>query len=304
MSTTRCRGWCFTFHNYDETTIIDIKDIDCRWMIFQTEKGDENHTDHIQGAMWFNDGKDLVNTKAYFPLDTKGKDSVHLERVRGSPAQNKKYCTKIETRNILNFVAYEKGEMPEQGRRTDLAEILVILDEDPLMPEIELWKLYPMHMEQYGRRILHYQSLLIQEQTCHPKVIVYYGKTGTGKSHTSRKDALQVAMQTSNIYYFKVQQINGTIWIDGYMGQKCVIIEDYRGIIPYHTFLRMLDTYPIHVQTKGGFSNWCPQVIWINSNIHPSLWYPKQDYAPLKRCLTSFGSKIIEMDIVWKKPRT
>jgi len=66
-------------------------------------------------------------------------------------------------------------------------------------------------------------------------------------------------------------------WFDGYIGQECAILDDYR---PDHCrfsfILRVLDRYPFNVPIKGGFRRWKPDVIIVTTWGSPSSLYHKK----------------------------
>lgn len=59
---------------------------------------------------------------------------------------------------------------------------------------------------------------------------------------------------------------NSVMWWDGYEGQETVVLDDYRPWwCPFSFLLGILDRYPIHVQTKGGWVNFIPSKIIITT---------------------------------------
>ena len=60
-------------------------------------------------------------------------------------------------------------------------------------------------------------------------------------------------------------------WYDGYNGQETVIFDDFREHqckIEY--LLTLTDRYKQKVAIKGGFTDWCPKVIFITSIMNPN----------------------------------
>lgn len=62
--------------------------------------------------------------------------------------------------------------------------------------------------------------------------------------------------------------------LDGYDGQRTILLEDFDGQMEYRTLLRMLDIYNCDFHTKGGMvaADW--NHVIITSNIAPQNWYP------------------------------
>lgn len=98
-------------------------------------------------------------------------------------------------------------------------------------------------------------------------VKVYWGPTGTGKSHSAWEEA--------GLDAYPKDPMTKT-W-DGYQGQKNVVIEEYRGAISISHFLRWMDKYPVLADVKYSATPLLAENIWITSNLHPSDWYPDLD---------------------------
>jgi len=84
---SRGRAWCWTLNNPTEEEIASIKDLEVKYLIFGNEVG-ENGTPHLQGYVVFLNPVTLAQAKGR--LSTR----VHLEKPKGSAAQNIAYCSK------------------------------------------------------------------------------------------------------------------------------------------------------------------------------------------------------------------
>ncbi len=103
----RSRGWCITWNNPPlgtpedptaETFLTEFAAENCKYLVFQLEMG-EQMTQHYQGYFYLNTPRTLLGVKRLLrPYQP------HLEIARGTPAQNKEYCTKLETRVPGTFV--------------------------------------------------------------------------------------------------------------------------------------------------------------------------------------------------------
>jgi hypothetical protein len=113
-------------------------------------------------------------------------------------------------------------------------------------------------------------------------VVVYYGPTGTGKTRA----VMDNLPSPDDLWTY-----SGDGWFDGYDGHKIVLFDDFSGSEFKISFLlRLLDRYPMQVRIKGGFVNWCPEEIYITSNLNPDQWYPnahQEHIDALKRRLTA-----------------
>lgn len=228
--------------------------------------------------------------------------------MRGTCAQAKVYCTKLETRvQGEDAWAWEKGEMPTQGARRDITELITY---SKTHTELECWNEFPSLMaRQYGA-IRRYREVSAGTQRIRPKVMVLWGPTGTGKSYK----AMMLASGGENGVFgdrdffsmLTPSSVGSTPWVDGYDGQEWCVIEDFSGEINYRILLRMLDQYPNKMQVKGGMVEFKPVNIIISSNKHPSEWYPTESYigGPLERRLEKDGTGMVrEMTKVWEAPK-
>lgn len=96
---------------------------------------------------------------------------------------------------------------------------------------------------------------------------VFWGPTGTGKSRLAWHEAGLEA-------YPKDPR---TKWWDGYDGEQCVVIDEFRGDIDIAHLLRWLDRYKVIVEKKGGRAVLKATDFWITSNLHPNDWYKGVD---------------------------
>lgn len=97
----QARNWTFTLNNYEGLLDIALFS-DCTYSIYQEEVG-ESGTPHLQGYLQFSCRKRLA-----FLRDLVGLEGAHFEVARGTPEENKVYCSKDEGR--LGG-PYESGEM-------------------------------------------------------------------------------------------------------------------------------------------------------------------------------------------------
>lgn len=107
---------------------------------------------------------------------------------------------------------------------------------------------------------------------------VFWGPTGTGKSHRAWEEAGVEAYSKDPRTKF---------WC-GYRGQRNVIVDEFRGAIDIAHILRWTDKYPCRVETKGGTAPLLAESFWFTSNLEPTCWYPGLDelsYEALARRL-------------------
>ncbi len=100
-----------------------------------------------------------------------------------------------------------------------------------------------------------------------PTVSVYYGPAGCGKSRRA------YARYVKGGCYWATVNEHGKIWWSGYNGEKCVILDDFSGNLPFAFFLRLVDRYPLSVCEKGSTLELLASEWIITSNFHPSTWW-------------------------------
>lgn len=110
-----------------------------------------------------------------------------------------------------------------------------------------------------------------------PVVHVFWGVTGSGKSHRAFEEAGAAPFVKSA----------SNKWWDGYRGQDAVVIDEFAGMVDITHLLRWFDKYPLFVEIKGSTTPLKAFKFWVTSNIHPSDWYPnapaEQKAALLRR---------------------
>lgn len=246
----RSRGWCFTYNNpVDGVNPLEWTSV---YVVYQKERGAEG-TEHLQGYIYFKNAVSLTHVRKLC--------KCHWMQAKGSAQQNRVYCTKEETRIAGPF---EQGEMPLQGKRSDIEELKTALTEGYDMLRIS---------EEYTQYFLRYRSNIEQYMLLHTKprswpmeVIVYWGSTGAGKS--------RCAFEEYPDAYVKSKSNGNNNWWNGYLKQEVVIVDEYYGWFPWDFMLRICDRYPLSVETKGGSVQFVGKKIIFTSNKHPKEWYP------------------------------
>lgn len=98
---SRHRAWTFTINNDTADDLDRLLDLSFRYLIIGFEKGDKKQTPHIQGYVYFAEACTMKSLSKKLPR-------ARLEEAKGSPEQNRTYCSKSSE-------FYEFGEMPHQG---------------------------------------------------------------------------------------------------------------------------------------------------------------------------------------------
>lgn len=249
MSKQRARAWCFTIFPQEElwTETTDImKSLGqdkAQYLIYGIEKCPTSGRRHLQGYIYFKNSKSMSAVKKLLKDNT-----AHLEKARGSPQENIKYCSKDG-----EFFFF--GDEPKQGKRTDIAMIKDDLATGANMRTVILNARSNQGI-QYAKSYMTYHE---KKRDYAPEVFWIYGPTGTFKS--------TLAQQMAKDPHY--QQESGKWW-DGYDAHEDVIINDFtQDFCKYAELLRLLDRYPHRVQVKGGYRSWLAKRIFITCPSHP-----------------------------------
>lgn len=288
----RNRAWCFTLNNPTDADRVVWDEDNMKYLVYQLEQGTAE-TEHYQGYVYWNNMKSLRQLQRWLPR-------AHFEVAKGSPEQNKHYCTKpvagCTCQHCTNADSldgpWEHGVCPEKGKRNDLDTVAqLVKDEgyDAVLRE------HPGMIIRYhkGLAVLDAEWRRVERKRAmwiKPIIRIYYGPTGTGKTrHCWQKypDLYQVASHTG-----------GKLWFDDYKGEKTILFDDFGGGMPYRQLLQMLNGYPLQMPVKGAHVWLFAKRFLFTTNIHPDEWYfndktNKQDLiAPLQRRIQEYGKVI------------
>lgn len=259
---SKAKNWCFTLNNpvLDESDILYILS-DAAYIVFQLEIGD-NGTPHYQGYCSFTKRMTLPQVRSLL-------GTAHWEIARGTPSENKTYCTKSDTR-VGDFC--ESGIFPEgSGHRTDLDRLHSALKDGLTQKEyasqyfsqfisrpnlVETWNLAQISPRDPSEAV-----------TC----ILLIGPPGTGKSRAAHYYAKQF-YGPNGFYGHTLGK-----WWDGYRGEQCVILDDFRGSsMSFTSFKHLVDRYPLRVEVKGASCNMAATHFYITTNQEPEKWWNQE----------------------------
>ncbi len=132
--------------------------------------------------------------------------------------------------------------------------------------DIEIVDELPGPWFKYNRSLDKLRCIFAEKETRDINVELYWGISGSGKTRKATED---------NPDYF---MLNGP-WFDGYTGQNCLIIDDFRSWLPMHLMKRLLDRYILYVDVKGSRvpARWTKCVITSNHNVED--WWPNSTHT-------------------------
>ena len=238
-----------------------------RYVVWQHELGKEGGH-HIQGFITMSLKKRASYLGNLFQLKP---ESFQAKKPAATPADNRAYCTD-ESKRLEGTEPYEFGEIPRTAEQMapKLETFVDTMKTQGLKRAIEA---DPVTYIRNCNGIKDYDRVLkrqrVEQQVIRSvEVIVVWGDAGSGKSHWATTwDTPDNCYEVPDIK--RGERLN----LDGYNGERTIILEDYDGQIDYRTFLRMLDKYRVDFHTKGGMvpAEW--DTVIITSNINPNQWY-------------------------------
>ena len=256
---------CVTSYNIDTIESIDWRDVINNSRLSYIVAGLEVCPDtgklHYQMYMEF-DEKVTVRQIKNMLRDK----SAHVEQRYGSAAEAIEYCKK-------EGKWFEHGRRKNPGERTDLQDVYASLKVGRSL--LDIIEEHPGTYIRYFKGIERVQDIFRRkmqklEERVQPTVIVYIGRSGTGKSHHCYHDP---DYQASG-YKFPVQQ-SGKVYFDGYDGESTIWFDEFGGsVLPFGVFLRLCDKWETRVETKGAtvcITNL--RKILISTTTDPKYWW-------------------------------
>jgi len=274
---SKARFWMVTINNPNDDWKFnfygDGVDVNVRYVAGQMEEG-ENGTPHFQGYV------ELKRSQRLSWLKNNLSRTAHWEKRKGSQEDAITYVTKEDTRKDGPWYHGEKSG--GSGERNDLKAVKKLLDEGSSLCDVA-----DQHFGsfmRYHRGFSKYVELKQQkamQSFRRMDVRVFCGKPGTGKTRS-----VYTEFGYNNVFALSRPE-GSTLWCDGYESQKCLLIDDFYGWIPYCKLLRMLDGHPFRLAIKGGFRWAAYTTVVITSNTEWDQWYLKPDLAALERRISS-----------------
>lgn len=253
MGRFNTRNTCFTVNNplsnelpftYEETI----------YAIWQREKG-ESGTEHLQGYAEFTKPLSLSSIKKIVG------NGAHIEKRRGTRVQAREYCRKEDTR-IAGPWEFGEWRDKAQGKRTDVETVMECLDAGKT--EQEIMEEFPNEWAKNYRLIDRYNRLKPKKRNSRTEFHVFIGDPGTGKSKAMMKQCPEGFWKPSGK------------WFDGYNGVDPLCLDEIdQQDLSIGLLLKMADRYPLRVEQKGGFIDFCPKIMLATSNLAIEEWFPK-----------------------------
>lgn len=206
----------------------------------QLERGADGGNLHLQffirlkGATGFNTVREMV-------------PHVNIAACNGSFEDNKKYCSKEETRIAGPWNCPDNEDWwPKPGARKDLDRLAGYIQDG--LTYIEIFNLEPGMALKYVNHIHKCMGAIDRPRVRQPvRVCLFYGDTGTGKSHLAYTPWVRGEEYDSRMY-----RVCNPKWMDQYDSQPVLVIDDTDWLgWPIGDVLTMLDQWPLQRERKG-----------------------------------------------------
>lgn len=267
---SRSRDYAFTINNPVESdySALDLLKDKAQYIIVGDEVG-ENGTPHLQCYAYFSNQKAFGSMKKLFPR-------AHIEVAKGSAEQNRVYCSKQK-------VLFECGEIPQQGKRNDIEEVREILKDNTIKGKMRAVtdKATSLQSIRMAEIWLKYHEKGREWRT---EIRWFWGSSGAGKTYQAKQ-----WLKENDGDFYKCMKSNK--WWEGYDGQECVLIDEFRkNWCLFAELLDLLDENEYRVECKGGSRQLQANKIAITSCYHPEDVYDtREDVYQLIRRITWEG---------------
>lgn len=210
------------------------------------------------------------------------KSKCHFEVMLGSIKDNENYCSK---ENIY----FKLGNFVSRGYRSDLHNIKDDIKNGAT--EYDIMENYTGDYVRYHSGINKMMSLIEKKKRkemgfVRPEVYVRSGPAGTGKTNgIYEKHGFENCFKISRYDDLKFM-------FNGYDNEDVLILDDFKGNIPYTYLLQLLDGYPLDLNVKNGVKWNFFTKVYITSNVKPHKWYQS-----IKKNLTRRFTECLEVSI-------
>lgn len=240
------KRFCFTLNNPKADAHSILAEINCRYLIYGTEKAPTTGTVHFQGYVVFLTNKTVVGAKKVLP------PGAHIEVAKGTTADNIKYCSKEN-----NYV--ERGDAP--ASKSKVAEY----SKDKwsaIIHDSREGNFDAIPEDVYFRYYNTVKTLARDHMKPPPPLqgccgLWIHGAPGTGKSHV-------VATTYPDRFLKPLNK-----WWDGYNKHEVVHLDEVEpSMAPWISYYlkRWADMWPFPAETKGGALQIRPKKIIVTSN--------------------------------------
>lgn len=254
---------CFVFTcNNPNTTDLAWPEDKIRFASWQKEVGGEG-TPHLQGYVVFR--SPVVYRTVIGLIKQLAGNHPFVEKRKGTHEEALAYSRKEESRVEGPWTFGTPP--PGSGSRSDLLSVKKAIDSGSTLEQIASTDEFFPSFCRYHRALEKYILITSKFRTQKTKVLIYYGNTNIGKTRHCE------TTWPGAYWMFPPNSPNGGLWFDHYVNQPVVVVDEFYGWIPFHHLLRLCDSSPLLVQTKGGTVKFSASTIVFTSNKAPWNWY-------------------------------
>lgn len=263
--TSTYRGWSFTLHNYTDNDVKQLQQMAklVNLLVVNAETCPETSRKHLQGCVITKQKISFTAAKKLF-----GGSRVHIEATRAE-ACSAMYCAKVDGESLICV------DNRSQGKRSDMDDV-----RDAVairMPAAEFARKSRSIQATLAYPKIYAMMYLAPVARHTNKVTWLWGETGSGKT----RHVYDKFPNITDVYAKKPDR-----WWDGYNGQPCILLDDFRPTWwSFDHMLRLLDRYQMQVEIKGGDAWLQPAHIFITCTMKPEDLYEGlgEDIAQLLR---------------------
>lgn len=210
--------------------------------VFQRERCPTTGKEHLQSFVRFSKPHKWTSVQTMLDIG-----EAHLDTCERSDEANYRYCTKAETRIGTPEMGGDWDD--QQGSRSDLKRVKRDLDDGKTVIEIAKGDVngFGVFLKYHAGLTMYANALKERRTNQVMDVKLWYGATGTGKTRGVYK------LFRPEEVYVVTRPTNGSLYYDGYEGQKCILFDDFYGWAPLSHMLNLLDRYQMKLKIHGGF---------------------------------------------------
>lgn len=275
MADRQGRKWQLTINNPQDKgldhdaiklALDDLRSLD--YYCMADEIGLETHTPHTHLFIVCRSPVKFSRLKKLFP-------EAHIERARGTAAENRAYVEKSgkwadmgKAESSVCGTFLEWGTLPDepgQGARTDIAQLYEMIADG--MSNAEIMAQNPDLALHIGKMDKIRQDILearYREEFRQLDVTYIFGPTGTGKTR-----GVMEKHGYSNVY----RVTDYTHPFDRYAQEPVLLFDEFRSSLMVGDMLDYLDGYPLALPARYSQRQACYTTVYIISNIDLSQQY-------------------------------
>ena len=275
MADRQGRKWQLTINNPQDKgldhdaiklALDDLRSLD--YYCMADEIGLETHTPHTHLFIVCRSPVTFSRLKKLFP-------EAHIERTRGTAAENRAYVEKSgkwadmgKAESSVCGTFLEWGTLPDepgQGARTDIAQLYEMIADG--MSNAEIMAQNPDLALHIGKMDKIRQDILearYREEFRQLDVTYIFGPTGTGKTR-----GVMEKHGYSNVY----RVTDYTHPFDRYAQEPVLLFDEFRSSLMVGDMLDYLDGYPLALPARYSQRQACYTTVYIISNIDLSQQY-------------------------------